>query len=629
VSRTGTPMYRVSKMCCLAALVSVCVLPVSAASRFSISHMEERGVVMVQTSKSGKHRIEIDDAPGFRTPILIRVFRGTHLELRANDFGLVPGLEYYAKFDGDSQIQRFRLMSSSMFTDPVANCVILRRTWEKTGRKVGEAFSGLKWESKSNRWVVVPHTYLLGASLYNAELLLRPALNASRSCGDLQTLDDLAQYYLAMLQQTETVGTLLSRPNALPWIKSRMASTDQSARTFPATFGDGVAEGELYNAQWLHPAAQLVRLISLLPLERRSAAMKSFSTQYTPFIVREQLDRYLVQQKLPRPDGGTPVSRVEQWKLALDHKGSWPWNRVMSDVDLWLLACAAQILGANANDPALAPIDNQELETLRSAVQLGVRFFRSQRTDYPDTKNFRREQVGSASYFNGEYIADEEYAYSAVTSEGFPMPWQRRAFSNASWDISHAYRLPIFLRALYENRKATGLDFPQYKDLEMVVNQYLYRVFNGDYSHPLFHNFLDGSDGWYRIGYNGAGFGHPPSEYCDQHDVHRPCLTPGNVIAWGQLAFVNPDLARLEQALVKLALDKTADARKFKDRYYFYADAPYEVLGAEDRQIYATELYFIIADSSEMIANQRPGSTNLAVNSFRQPERTHPNACEN
>src|SRR5262249_33540310 len=147
-------------------------------------------------------------------------FRGTHLELRANDFGLVPGLEYYAKFDGDSQIQRFRLMSS-MFTDLVANCVILRRTWEKTGRKVGEAFSGLKWESKSNRWVVVPHTYLLGASLYNAELLLRPALNASRSCGDLQTLDDLAQYYLAMLQQTETVGTLLSRPNALPWIKSR------------------------------------------------------------------------------------------------------------------------------------------------------------------------------------------------------------------------------------------------------------------------------------------------------------------------------------------------------------------------------------------------------------------------
>src|SRR5262249_31894027 len=228
---------------------------------------------------------------------------------------------------------------------------------------------------------------------------------------------------------------------------------------------------------------------------------------------------------------------------------------------LWLLASAAQILGANANDPNLAPIDSDKLQMLRSVLQLGVRLFRSQRADYPDTRNFRGERVGSASYFNGEYVADEEYAYSAVTTESFPSVWQRRALPNASWDISHAYRLPIFLRALYENRKATGLDFPKYADLGLVVNQYLYRVFNGDYSRPLFHNFFDGSDGWYRVGYNGAGIGHPPSAYCDQHDTHRPCLTPGNVIAWGQLAFVSPDLARLEQALVRLALEKTPEAR--------------------------------------------------------------------
>src|SRR5262249_28374171 len=163
----------------------------------------------------------------------------------------------------------------------------------------------------------------------------------------------------------------------------------------------------------------------------------------------------------------------------------------------------------------------------------------------------------------------------------------------------------------------------------MVVNQYVYRVFNGDYSHPLFHNFLDGSDGWYRVGYNGAGIGHPPSVYCDQHDTRRPCLTPGNVIAWGQLAFVNPDLARLEQALVRLAFEKTTEAQKFRDRYYFYADTPYEVQGSADKQTYATELYFIIADSSEMIADRGPGSMSLALNCFTESERTPPNAGKN
>src|SRR5262249_14119366 len=435
----------------------------------------------------GRHKLEIDDAVGFRTPVLTRIFRGTRLELHANEVGLIPGVEYHARLDGDSRTRSFRLIFSK-FTDPAVNCKVLRHTWEETGRKVGENLSALKWDVKSAQWILQPHTYLLGPSLYNAEFLLRPAINAARSCGDLRTLDEVAQYYVQMLRQTETLGALLSRPNALPWIRERMAFADRSARTFSASFGDGVAEGELFNAQWLHPAAQLVRLISLLPSERRTEAMKDFSTQYTHFIVAEQLDRYLVQERLPVPGIGGPVSRVEQWKLALDHKAAWPWNRVMSDVDLWLLASAAQILGANANDPGLAPIDDRKLEMLHSALKTGIRLFRSQRTDYPETKNFGGEKVGSASYFNGEYATEEEYAYSAVTTESFPLPHQRRALPDASWDISHAYRLPIFLRALYENRKATGLDFPQYGDLRLVVNQYVYRVFNGDYSRPLFHN---------------------------------------------------------------------------------------------------------------------------------------------
>ena len=88
-----------------------------------------------------------------------------------------------------------------------------------------------------------------------------------------------------------------------------------------------------------------------------------------------------------------------------------------------------------------------------------------------------------------------------------------------------------------------------------MVNQYVYRVFNGDYSRPLFHNYLDGSDGWHRVGYHGAAFGYPPSPYCDMHNPNQPCMTPGQIMGWGLLAFSSPDLAALEQALVRLALD--------------------------------------------------------------------------
>ena len=270
-----------------------------------------------------------------------------------------------------------------------------------------------------------------------------------------------------------------------------------------------------------------------MPEDQRTAAMKTFAAEYTPFVVAEQLERYFLHERLPALGGGSPVARVEKWKLAMRGlKGKDPWDTAMSDIDLWLLASAAEVLGAHANDPALVPLGTQQVNMLQSALQTGVSFFQSKRTDYPETKDFQGERVASASYFNGDYTAHPDYDYSGVTSEKFPSPAEKRVFVGASWDISHTYRVPIFLRSLYENRKATGSAFPRYHDLQLVVNQYVYRVFNGDFSHPLFHNYFDGSDGWHRVGFNGAGFGYPPSRDCDMHSPNQPCLTPGNIIGW-------------------------------------------------------------------------------------------------
>jgi hypothetical protein len=189
-------------------------------------------------------------------------------------------------------------------------------------------------------------------------------------------------------------------------------------------------------------------------------------------------------------------------------------------------------------------------------------------------------------------------------------------YTGASWDISHAYRLPVFLRALYENRKATGSAFPAHHDLEMVVNQYVYKVFNGDFNFPLFHNYFDGSDGWFRVGYNGPGFGHPPSIYCDMRNDKTRCLTPGNIIGWGQLAFVNPVLARLEQSLVNLGFDDQLQVQRFRDRYYFCASA-YKIVGSEERpsrKIYGTALYYVIAENAQMISTSTGTSSGSSSN---------------
>ena len=588
----------------LAALISLltcCAAPLCAAAAWQIVQQEGSDLLEVHALKGGRHTLEIDDAFSFRTPVLKKDFSGSNLQIHALEVGLIPGIDYHARLDGHPDVKDFRVVLS-MFVEPEVSCDNLRRTWEEGVRKmVGRAASGVDWDAAKQDWVAPGIQVLLGSHLYYVEHYLRPTLNAARACHDLQTLDEIAKYYPVVLQYSEPLGTLLARPNLHPTTSQRMAVADRSARTFAADIGGKAADDELYISQWLHPAAELLRCISLLPPERRTPAMLNFASQYTKFIVVEQLDRYLVQQRLPLPGGGQG-GRIEVWKRALAGlKGEYPWDTSPSDIDLWLMASAADVLGANANDPALAPLTPPQVEMLHRAIETGSRFFESRRNNYPVTKNFRGEQVGSIAVGNGDWAEHPDLDYSGVTSEKFPTPAEKRRLADAGWDISHSYRIPVFMRTLYENRKATGIDWPSYHEVQLLANQYVYRVFNGDFSRPLFHTHLDGSDGWHRVGYHGGNFGYPPSRYCDQHDPHRPCMTTAAIMGWGRIAFANPDLTEIEHALVKLALDPNPQARQFRDRYYF-DDTPFEVLGPPGKQIYAMPLYFLIGDNAERIA---------------------------
>jgi len=586
-------------------LLARCAVPLRAAGSWQIVTQQGSDRIEVHAPQGGRHTLEIDDAAGFRTPVVKMSFNGSQLQVRGLELGLIPGIDYHARLDGSSITRDFRFALST-FTEPEVSCANLLRTWRGDGHQIaGASASRVGWDDAKHGWVVLPHEPLIGQSLYPVEYYLRPALNGARACNDLETYDEVAQYYLTMLQFTEPLGTLLSRPRVMFETRERMAGADLKARTFPAKIADQPADGELYNVQWLHPAAELLRLISLLPPARRTPAMLSFANQYTRFIVVDQLDRYLVQQRLQAPGGGDAWGRIHVWKGALAGlKGDHPWDTAIFDIDLWLIASAADVLGANANDPALAPLDARQKAMLHDAVDTGIRFFRSRQNDCPDTKNFRGQQVGSITFGNGDYTAHPDFDYSGVTTEQLPPATAKLRKADAGWDLMHAYRLPVFMRVLYENRKATGVDWPRFQDLQLFTNQYVYRVFNGDYSRPLFHNHLDGSDGWHRVGYHGGEFGYPPSPYCDQHNLQRPCMTPGQIMGWGLLAFANPDLAAIERALVGLALDQDPEARRFRDRYYYYIDT-YEVHGGPETQTYGIALYFLIGDNTGMFA---PGS---------------------
>jgi hypothetical protein len=550
----------------------------------------------------GARKVEIDDAPGFRTPLVSLPVRGEKIDIHAGESGLIPGLRYLIRIDGRGPQYPLRLKGAEI-VQPGLDCEVLAATWRESGRFLaGVTYSQLKWNDATHGWDAQLPAVPIGDALFNAEFVLRPALSAARACHDLAAMDEIALYYTAMLGKSETVGSLLKAPNLLSESKEKLSSANPSTRTFSARFGaDRIGEGELYNAQWLYPASLLLHMITQLPEAEKTAGMRQFSTGFAPFLVREQLLRFLFEQPMTPLGGQAHNGRVAHWELAMKGlEGPRHWDTAMSDIDLWLLSSAAEVVGAQANDP-LPGIDSADIEKLKEALRTGVRFFQSKRRIDREAKNFQGQAVESACYFNGDYDGLPEMRGTASMGSEYPKEPIAPARRGASWDTGHTYRIAVFLRALYENRKATGTGFPQMSDLQLAVSQYLYKVFNGDFKQPLFHNNFDGSDGWFRVGYNGAGFGQPPSTQCDMRDPRRLCMTPGSIYGWGELSFVNPDLARLEEALIRIAFDPAPASRAFVDQHYFW-HSPYRLVPSGDKAICGGAFYGIAAENAAMFS---------------------------
>jgi hypothetical protein len=154
---------------------------------------------------------------------------------------------------------------------------------------------------------------------------------------------------------------------------------------------------------------------------------------------------------------------------------------------------------------------------------------------------------------------------------------------------------------LYDNRAATGVNFPQNTDIEYIGNQYAFHVFEGDFKKPLFTNFFDGADGWYRVGYLGrSSYGVAPSRYCDTADSKRSCATFGDINRWPLLASFHPGIAQIEIALLDLARSNDPSVacfqpQCFRERYYKYADFSFSFLDSQGQIQYPPALIAILS----------------------------------
>jgi hypothetical protein len=556
-------------------------------------------------------QVAVDDAPFFRRPIIERGVTGRTLAIGWLESGLAPGVPYFIRVRPGSMQASFRIRHPG-WKDSLPNPDYLRKAWEVAGRGWLQRYSGIKWNEGRKNWELdlqwPPGESRVGPLAYYLEHATRGAVNLALVDHDLKLMDELANFYLIYLKRFTTLGELRQKKSSLISTELLQNQGPDSTRTLPwveqiSSVRTRARECTLCNSQFFHPPARLIRGISTLSEAERTPVMKQFVGSYVSIIVRDHLLRlayethwdYWGAKELPR-------ELIHIWKAIIRPvaRPKLTYQHAMLDRDLWLIASAAEMLGANANDPTLVPLSPGEAGRLREIVQVGAELFQTKRTLYRDTRDFQGKVVESASYFNGEFDDHPEMAYARNGGRSFPAGAQKQPGQQTSWDISHFYRVPVFLRALYDNRKATNVGFPQAHDLELVINQYMYKVFHGDFNRPLFRNFFDGHDGWYRVGYHGPDFGYPPSKDCDNRKgSQRPCLTEGALFGWGLVAYFHGDLMRLQEALMRLALSTDPEIVQFRERYYEHNGQPFAFTDARGTVQYPFLLFAVLSGIAE------------------------------
>ena len=553
-------------------------------------------------------RLAIDDDPRFRQPV-VQLVAGGSGTLAAAEFGLTPGIRYFARINDTYPLTSFRIPAKP-WSYAGANYRYARELWNVAGRRWLEGFAGVRWLSDTNAWELDPnwphgdgHVAQLG---YFTEYATVVGVQMAMVCDDHALADELAGFFVRYADRLKTLAQIRRSAPAGASTTLLAKRGPDHARTFewiqPHGKGRRVRECGLCNSQLFYPATRLLRHISRLPSSQRTETMLVFATTYGPLLVDEHLYRNLYEVSWRYWDAKhLPPHLVDIWRTFIEAEiqPKYRFHHAMVDRDLWLLASVAEVLGAHANDPILVPLAQDRKSKFIEAMRVGLELLAQKRTPLAPLVDDQGLSRPTATYFVDDFSDHRDFAAAGNTEAVFPPLDRRQPRAGTSWDVAHVSRLPIALRALIDNRHATGMDFPSLDQAREVARHWAGRVFNGDHQRPLWANFFDGHDGWYRVGYHGDAFGYPPSVHCDQRVEGKPCLMFGAIQGWGFLAFSEPSLARVLDDLVQLAADQQANS--FRARYYSYRGQSFRFHNDDGTPNYPAMLLWVLGAAPERL----------------------------
>ncbi|MBP9014448.1 MAG: hypothetical protein KBG22_12650 [Smithella sp.] len=336
----------------------------------------------------------------------------------------------------------------------------------------------------------------------------------------------------------------------------------------------------LESSQFLYLLSDLVSIIADIREDKRTPAMKNAIAKFIPLLI-EHYDRWIFNTPGPFQVRGwgcryngqhvpTTMNHQEFLKRKLERKlgnGKSPsYCNAVQDIDMWIIAGVVNILTVYKQEERLVPITPEKYRKFLSYIKTGVNLLES-RVSYTKLKNFDGRPVAGALLGAGEWDELNTYEYSGYNGQEFPNPIitdkSRYRGKAVGWDLSHARRFVHVFGTLLKSRDILGLNFPINDLMEKMANQLVYGTFNRDFKKPLFTNFMDGTNGWYRVGYAGkSGFGYGP------WDMSISVLTGG----YGFWSRYNNDMQKVLVALNDVLKSNDPEIRKHVIRHYETTD---------------------------------------------------------
>ncbi len=235
----------------------------------------------------------------------------------------------------------------------------------------------------------------------------------------------------------------------------------------------------------------------------------------TSLVTVHHLNRWAQDPKMFRLNERQSASPTH----ARDGQSKW----FFTDVDLWIIAMYAELAGVQEARPDLRDALAKELVP-QAHERLGdlLKLLRTRLTlSQVDSPRLQGARAVAGDLDRGYWRHYRDNRYAGYTGKEPPVscstdktqarvlvkPEAVPVVDSGGWDFSHARRLVHVIDAIDRQRAAMVKHFKVSADAvpaglgPAFATALLVRVWNGDAARPLFTNYWDGSNGWYRAGH--------------------------------------------------------------------------------------------------------------------------------